>query len=287
MILIMKKNVLLMPLMVLVVMMSLVCSCGNLVKKITGTPDDPYVGKTYKGTGNGGGLSTEMAITFLENNKCVCTSDWYGAYSTNKEIEGTQEVKQKQVVVRCKDGDVDYVLEFDVSDDGRTIGFDHSDPSMGGTMGMDIMSLELQGEKIKAAESPKSKDDVDKKSIERDLKMFLGEYVNSINDNIDEYLSPDFRNVIKRWNTNSQLGEFNLFGLNSSADIDKYAILSLSDVVDNRVSAHVKLSIENEEDYYEDEVNIYLVFDGERWLVDEIGEVKQNMKFSLKENNVE
>ena len=154
-------------------------------------------------------------------------------------------------------------------------------------MGMDIMSLELQGEKIKAAESPKSKDDVDKKSIERDLKMFLGEYVNSINDNIDEYLSPDFRNVIKRWNTNSQLGEFNLFGLNSSADIDKYAILSLSDVVDNRVSAHVKLSIENEEDYYEDEVNIYLVFDGERWLVDEIGEVKQNMKFSLKENNVE
>lgn len=40
--------------------------------------------------------------------------------------------------------DVEVKLEFDVSENGRILSFDHSDPEMGGTMGIDIMSLKLQ-----------------------------------------------------------------------------------------------------------------------------------------------
>lgn len=41
-----------------------------------------------------------------------------------------------------------------MSDDGRIIGFDHSDPEMGGTMGTNIMSLELQDAEAKMAKEP-------------------------------------------------------------------------------------------------------------------------------------
>ena len=168
----MKSKFFILPLLAMVVMMSLICSCGYIGKKLSGSPSDPFVGKTYKGSGNGGGLYTEMTITFNEDNKCVCVSDWYRDYETSKEIEGTYEVKDKQVIVRCKDGEIDYEFVFDVIENGRFIGFDHSDPSMGGTMGNDIMSLELQGSESIPSKTSDSKETAEIPSIQKIGSMF-------------------------------------------------------------------------------------------------------------------
>lgn len=165
----------------MVLMMSILCSCGGngnnsnkqvdeqaLKDSITKAIQDsiknqtdndksisnPFIGKTYKGSGNGGGLYTEMTITFLADNKCSCVSDWYQAYSKKKELQGTYEVKDNQVIVRCKGGDIDYEFVFDVKKDGHVIEFNHSDPSVGGTMGNDFMSLELQGAESEAKKEP-------------------------------------------------------------------------------------------------------------------------------------
>lgn len=102
-----------------------------------------YVGKTYKGSGNGGGLYTEMTITFIDGNKCRCTSDWYQAYPEGKTLNGTYEVKSDHVVVHCAYDGVDYNFNFEVHDNGRVLGFDNSDNSMEGTIGNDFMTLEL------------------------------------------------------------------------------------------------------------------------------------------------
>lgn len=164
----MKKFVYGMSIVTMVVMMSLVCSCGNGSQKqgeasedslavsteTKETPSDPFVGKTYSGSGNGGGLYTEMTISFLADNKCACVSDWYQAYSTKKELHGNYEVKGKQVFVHCKNDNINYDFEFDVKENGRVIEFNHFDPSMGGTMGNDYMMLELQGEEAKATAKP-------------------------------------------------------------------------------------------------------------------------------------
>ena len=100
-----------MPIMAMVVMQSILCSCGNSGKPQVDeqavkdsienavkdsirnaeavVPPNPFAGKTYEGNGNGGGLYTEMAISFLEDGKCRGTSDWYQAYSEKKTINGT------------------------------------------------------------------------------------------------------------------------------------------------------------------------------------------------------
>ena len=121
----------------------------------------------------------------------------------------------------------------------------------------------------------------DRESVEKELKAFLAEYVNTLNDNIFAYLSDDFKGVIKKWESTPNVGEWNLFGLNSAAEIRKYTIESLTEPVDDQLCANVKIWIENEEDYYEDETNIYLIHVDDKWLVDEIDEVKQNMKTAL------
>lgn len=116
---------------------------SNVSEVNEGTSSVSFGGKVYKGSGNGGGLSTEMTISFLDNNQCRCVSDWYQAYSTPKAINGSYEVKGNQVVVHVKDSDINIDFKFDIKDNGRVIEFDNSDPNMGGTMGNDIMSLEL------------------------------------------------------------------------------------------------------------------------------------------------
>ena len=109
------------------------------------TNDNPsFVGRIFKGSGNGAGLFTEMTITFQDNNQCLCVSDWYQTYTEPKSIKGTYEVKGNQVIVRCKNGDIDHIFEFDIKSNGRVIEFNHSDPDEEGTMGNDFMSLELK-----------------------------------------------------------------------------------------------------------------------------------------------
>ena len=120
---------------------------GMLFESVNGTtPDkpqtDPFVGKVYRGSGNGGGLYTEMTITFLQGNRCECHSDWYQAYSEGKTFTGTYEVTDKLLKIRCVgDGGTEYTFDFDIRNNGRQLSFDHSDPDAGGTIGNDYMSL--------------------------------------------------------------------------------------------------------------------------------------------------
>lgn len=102
-----------------------------------------YVGKTYKGGGNGGGMGIDMTITFLDNNKCRCVSDWYRAYPDGKALQGTYEVKNGHVIVHCTYDGIDYDFDFGVKENGRVIGFNNSDDSVEGTIGLDYMTLEL------------------------------------------------------------------------------------------------------------------------------------------------
>ena len=104
---------------------------------------NPFVGKTYNGGGNGGGLGINMRITFVDDKECLCVSDWYQAYSTEKQIRCAYDVKGNHVVIHVNDDGTKYDLDFDVKEDGRVISFDKSDPSVGGSMGNDYMSLKI------------------------------------------------------------------------------------------------------------------------------------------------
>ena len=146
------KKLMLLPLMAIVMMVGIVCSCGNGSKKQVEasedslavesekSPSNPFVGRYYKGEGNGGGMVSEMAISFLADGKCVCYSDFYKAYPNKEFIHGTYKLKDDSVIVNILvDGDKwDYA--FKIVDGGKTIGYDHSDPEMG-NMGMDFMTL--------------------------------------------------------------------------------------------------------------------------------------------------
>ena len=105
---------------------------------------DKFEGKYFKGEGNGGGLFTQMIIHFLPNKKCVCSSDWYQAYQHLKDIKGTYDIKNNKLIVKCVDDDnTDYEFKFNIKDDGRTIWFDNSDRSMGGSIGLDFLTLKI------------------------------------------------------------------------------------------------------------------------------------------------
>ena len=101
-----------------------------------------YVGRTYKGSGKGGGIYTEMTITFLDGNKCRCTSDWYQAYPEGKTLNGTYEVRDGHVAVHCT-YEYDYDFNFEVHKSGRALSFNNSDDSVEGTIGLNYMTLEL------------------------------------------------------------------------------------------------------------------------------------------------
>lgn len=119
-----------------------------------------------------------------------------------------------------------------------------------------------------------------KEVVEKSVKEFLSEYVNTCNDNIEKYLSADFKRVIKKCNEKGY--EFNLFGLNSSSNIERYTILSIVDVNDKRATVRTKLFIECEGDYNDEITIIYLTLENGKWLVDEIGDVKKTTNSDLK-----
>ena len=120
-----------------------------------------------------------------------------------------------------------------------------------------------------------------KEIIENVIKSFLSEYVNTINDNIRRYLSPDFNKVIDKWERAS-LGEWNIFGLNSSATVEKYSIIDIGEIKERNAAARVKLSIEDEENYRSVVSTLHLSLINDKWLVDEIDGVKKNMKTYIK-----
>ena len=125
-----------------------------------------------------------------------------------------------------------------------------------------------------------------KEDVEKTLTAFLSEYINHTNDNLDSFLSEDYKKVIEKYRSTVE-GEWNLFGLASAEWIEKYTILCLTEPEENRAVAHVKLLIECEGSYEDYNINIHLKLEKDKWVVDEIGELKQNMKFYLIENGKE
>lgn len=107
-----------------------------------------------------------------------------------------------------------------------------------------------------------------RENIEKILKAFLSEYVNTMNDKIDPYLSADFKKIKDKAIKNGY--EFNLFELPSAAIVEKYKIMSITDIKENHAKARVNLSVEIEGNYEEKVSTISLILEKRKWLVDEI-----------------
>lgn len=104
-------------------------------------PTDKFVGKYYVGNGYFAGMGTSMAISFKENQRCTCYSDFNQNYPNKKFVDGTYRLKDNYVIVIVKiDGD-DWDYKFQIADGGRKIGYDYSAPN-GGKMDMNFLTLE-------------------------------------------------------------------------------------------------------------------------------------------------
>ena len=161
-------------------------------------------------------------------------------------------------------------------------------PLMAMVMGI-ICSCGDKKEKLAATDSAvveSTEIEYNKEDVEKALKAFLSEYINHTNDNLDSFLSEDYKKVIEKYCSTVE-GEWNLFGLASAEWIERYTILCLTEPEENRASAHVKLLIECEGSYEDYDINIHLKLEKDKWVIDEIGELKQNMKFYLIENGKE
>lgn len=118
-----------------------------------------------------------------------------------------------------------------------------------------------------------------KENIEKDVKVFLSECFNIDDKGLLSCLSDDFKEVIIKCDSAGL--EHNIFGLNSSATIQNYKILSISKTGENDVYAEIKLYVENEGDFNEEKVAVYLIPEREQWVVDDIGTVKLHLKQAL------
>lgn len=92
------------------------------------------VGKVYEGSGSLGHTGINMTISFFANNKCVCVSDWYQEYPEPKKVEGSYEIKDDKVIVRCNKNE----FVFDIAKDYRVLEINNG-------MEMNFMTLELEG----------------------------------------------------------------------------------------------------------------------------------------------
>ena len=117
------------------------------LEKIKKSEASSLAGKTYIGFGNSSGLGCDMEIEFGENGVCTCTSDWYRGYPTPITTTGNYLVKGNEVIVRCEGNK----LTFTITDNGKTLSFDNSNPEWDGTCANDYMTLHLK-EEMKVAQ---------------------------------------------------------------------------------------------------------------------------------------
>lgn len=119
------------------------------------TPDTPamikertaFVGKTYSGGGNGGGLAIDLTIKFKEDSICECTSNFYQAFPKPVTVEGMYFVNNGIVEVICRpegfeDNPIDWY--FSIKDNGNELSFNSSDTKEEGSIGKDWLVLNLQ-----------------------------------------------------------------------------------------------------------------------------------------------
>lgn len=103
-----------------------------------------FVGKTYSGGGNGGGLGIDLTIRFKADSICECTSNFYQAFPKPITVEGMYFVNNGIVEVTCRpegfeDNPVDW--HFSIKGNGNELSFNSSDTSEEGSMGKDWITL--------------------------------------------------------------------------------------------------------------------------------------------------
>lgn len=109
-------------------------------------PANPVGGRTYTGSGNGGGLATNLTIKFDKDGKCQCTSDFYQAFAKPVTVDGTYSIRYDIVEVHCQPEGFDspIVWNFEIINDGQELGFNNSDTSEEGSIGRDWLQLKAE-----------------------------------------------------------------------------------------------------------------------------------------------
>lgn len=112
---------------------------------------NPIGGRTYTGSGNGGGLATNVTIRFQDSGSdtgsCECISDFYQAFAKPVIVKGTYSINQYGIVtVKCQpDGfDSPIVWRFDIKNDGEELSFNKSAPTEEGSIGTDWLRLKAE-----------------------------------------------------------------------------------------------------------------------------------------------
>lgn len=111
--------------------------------KVDYEPANPVGGRTYSGSGKGGGLATNVTIKFDRDGKCQCTSDFYQAFIEPVTVDGTYSIRYDIVEVHCQPQGFDspIVWNFEIINDGQELGFNNSDTSEQGSIGTDWLRL--------------------------------------------------------------------------------------------------------------------------------------------------
>ena len=107
---------------------------------------NPIGGRTYTGSGKGGGLATNVTIKFDKTKTCQCTSDFYQAFANPVTVNGTYSINYDIVQVKClPDGlESPIVWNFEIIDDGESLSFNISNPSEEGSIGTDWLRLKVK-----------------------------------------------------------------------------------------------------------------------------------------------
>ena len=99
--------------------------------KVDYEPANPVGGRTYAGSGNGGGLATNVTIKFDKGGKCQCISDFYQAFSEPETVNGTYSIRYDIVEVHCQPEGFNSRIAWnlEIINDGQELGFNNSDAS--------------------------------------------------------------------------------------------------------------------------------------------------------------
>lgn len=103
-----------------------------------------FIGTSYSGGGNGGGLAIDLTITFMADSICECTSDFYQAFTNPVKVKGTYLIHNGIVEVTCRpEGFEDNPINwrFSIKNNGNELSFNNSDKSEKGSMGTDWLIL--------------------------------------------------------------------------------------------------------------------------------------------------
>lgn len=101
------------------------------------------MGRTFSGSGNGGGLATTVTIQFMSNETCVCTSDFYQAFTEPVAVDGWYRANRGIVEVICRPEGFEEPVEwyFSIKNNGQELSFNNSDHSEEGSIGNDWLIL--------------------------------------------------------------------------------------------------------------------------------------------------